>query len=62
MAVNYSKTKEMIMGPPSITANLPLIKKLVLVLAVWVLYSYLCLCYWYLIGFNILPRIYMEFL
>jgi len=29
MAVNYSKTKEMIMlchGPPSITANLPLIK------------------------------------
>jgi len=26
MAVNYTKTKEMIMGPPSITANLPLIK------------------------------------
>ena len=26
LAVNYSKTKEIIMGPPSITANLPLIK------------------------------------
>ena len=26
MAVNYSKTKEMIMGPPSITVNLSLIK------------------------------------
>jgi len=26
MAVNYSETKEIIMGPPSITANLPLIK------------------------------------
>ena len=26
MAVNYSKTKEMIMGPPSITVNISLIK------------------------------------
>ena len=25
MAINYSKTKDMIMGPPSITANLPFI-------------------------------------